>query len=102
MEALLYRVQGAPEPPGETVERLVSHGPDMDMEPEQAERERTVALAKAVEPAAANGLSAEGGARLREILDRHWRAFRQGLCGDPPAHVEPFTVTTSFGIWTGP
>ena len=38
----------------------------MDMEPEQEERERAVALAKAVETAAANGLSAGGGARLRE------------------------------------
>ena len=64
----------------------------MDVEPEQKERERAVALAKAVKTAAANGLSAGGEARLREILDRHWNAFRYGLFGDPPTHVEPLTV----------
>ena len=47
----------------------------MSMEPEQEERERAVALAKAVETTVANGLSAGGGARLRGILNQHWNAF---------------------------
>ena len=64
----MQRSPGAPEPPDEAVEGLVSRGPDMGMEPEQEERERAVALAKAVETAATNGLSAGGEARLREIL----------------------------------
>ena len=51
---------GARKPPDEAVERLVSHGPDMGMEPEQEERESAVALAKAAETAAANSLSAGG------------------------------------------
>ena len=67
VEALLQRGPGAPEPPDEAVERLVSRGPDMGMEPEQEERERAVALTKAVETAAANGVSNEVEARLREI-----------------------------------
>ena len=71
MEALLQRGPGAPEPSDETVEWLVFRGPDMGMKPEQEEHEHPVALAKAVEIAAANGLSAGGEARLREILDRH-------------------------------
>ena len=61
VEALLQRGPGAPEPPGEAVERLVSREPDMGMEPEQ--EERAVALAKAMETAAANVLSAGGEAR---------------------------------------
>ena len=85
VEALLQRGPGTPEPPDEAVERLVSRGPDMGMKPEQEERERAVALAKALETAAANGLSAGGGARLREILNRHWNAFRCGLSGGSPA-----------------
>ena len=92
-EALLQRDPGAPEPPDEAVERLVSRGPDVGMKPEQEERERAVALVKAVETAAANGLSAGGEARLREILGRHWFAFRRGLREDPPARVELLTVT---------
>ena len=63
------------------------------MEPEQEEGERAVALAKTVETAAENGLSAGGETRLREILDQHWNAFRCGFRGDPPARVEPVTVT---------
>ena len=46
MSAGEYRVEGpaargtgAPEPPDEAVERLVSRGPEVDMEPEQEERE---------------------------------------------------------------
>ena len=35
VEALLQRGPGAPEPPDEAVERLVSRGPDIYMEPEQ-------------------------------------------------------------------
>ena len=93
VEALLQRSPGAPEPSDEALERLVSRGLDMGMEPEQEERERAVALAKAVETAAARGLSAGGEARLREILDRHWHAFRRGLRGDPSTRVEPLTVT---------
>ena len=92
-EALLQRGPGTPEPPDEAVERLVSRGPDMGMEPKQEEQERAVALAKAVKTAAANGLSAGGETRLREILDRHRNAFRCGLRRDPPARVEPLTVT---------
>ena len=42
---------------------------------------------------AASGLSAGGEARQREILDRPWNSFRRGLHGDPPARVEPLTVT---------
>ena len=61
----------------------------MGMGPE----ERAVALAKAMKTAAANGLSAGDGARLREILDQHWNAFWRGLRGDPSARVEPLTVT---------
>ena len=71
VEALLQRGRGAPEPPDKAVERLVYHGPHIGMEPEQEEYERAVALTKAVKTAAANHLSAEGEARLREILDRH-------------------------------
>ena len=73
VEALLQRGPGASEPPDETVERLASLV--------------AVALAKALETAAANGLSAESEARLHKILDRHWKAFQRGLCGDPPARV---------------
>ena len=40
VEALLQRGPGAPEPLDEAVERLVSRGRDMSMEPEQEERER--------------------------------------------------------------
>ena len=65
----------------------------MGREPEQGKCERAGALAKEVEAAAANGLSAGGGARLSKILDRHWNAFGRGLRGDPPAHVEPLMVT---------
>ena len=89
----LQRGQGAPESPDQAIERLVSRGPDMRMEPEQEEREHAGALAKAVETAAANGLSAGVGARLREILNRHWNVFRCGRRGDPPARVEPLTAT---------
>ena len=66
VEALLQRGPGAPESPDEAVERLVSRGSDMGMEPEQEKRERAIALAKAMETAVANGLSAGGEARLRE------------------------------------
>ena len=40
VEALLQCSPGAPEPPNEAVERLVSRGPDMGMEPKQEERVR--------------------------------------------------------------
>ena len=82
-----------PDSPDEAVERLVSRGPDMSMEPELEERERAVTLAKAVETAAAKGLSAGGEAGLREILDRLCNTFWPALHGDPPARVEPLTVT---------
>ena len=49
VKALLQRGPSAPEPPDEAVERLISRGPDMGMEPEQEERERAATLAKAVE-----------------------------------------------------
>ena len=65
----------------------------MGMEPEQEGRVHALALTKAVETAAANGLYAGGEARLHEILDRHWNAFRCEHCVDPPARVEPLTVT---------
>ena len=90
VEALLQRGPGAPEPPDEAAERLVSRRPDMGMDPEQEQREHAVALAKAVETTAANGLSAGGGARLHEILDRYWNAFQRG---DPPISIESLTVT---------
>ena len=93
MEALIWRGPGAPEPQHEAVERLVYREPAMGMEPEREERERAIALTKAVETAVVNGLSAVGRARLREIFYRHWNAFRQGLRGDPPARVEPLAVT---------
>ena len=93
VEALLQRGPDGPEPPDETVERLASRGPDIGMEPEQEGGQRAVALAKAMETVSANDLSAEGEARLREILNRRWNAFRGGLRGDPPARVEPLTVT---------
>ena len=93
VEALLQRGPGAPEPPDEAVERLVSRVPGMGMEPEQEESERAVALAKTVETVVANILSSGGKARPRKILDWHRNAFRHGLCGDPPARVEPLTVT---------
>ena len=38
-------------------------------------------------------LSGGDGARPCKILDRHCNAFRRGLRGDPPARVEPLTVT---------
>ena len=72
VEVLLQRRPGAPEPPYEAVEWLVSRGPDMGMEPEQEERERAVALAKVVETAAVIGLSPGREARLLEILDWYW------------------------------
>ena len=90
VEALLKRGPAALEPPDEAVERLDSRGPDVGTEPEQEERERAITLAKAV---VANGWSAGGQARLREMLDRHWNAFRRSLRGHPPARVEPLTVT---------
>ena len=93
VEPLLQRGSGAPEPPNEAVEQFVSHVPDMGMAPEQEERDRSVALARAVNTVVANGLSVGSGARLREISECYWNAFRRGLRGDPPAHVEPFTVT---------
>ena len=71
VEAMLQRGPGAPEPPDEAIKRLLSRGSDMDMKPEQEERERAVALAKAVETAASNVLLAGGRVRPREILDRH-------------------------------
>ena len=92
VEALLQRGPGAPEPPDEAVERLVPRGPDMGKKPEQEERERAVALAKTVKTAAENGLSAGGEAKLREISDGHWNAFRRGLRGDLPVRVEPLMV----------
>ena len=92
VKALLQRGPGAPGPPDEAVERLVSRGPHKDVEPEQEEPECAVALAKAVETAMANGLSAGGEERQREILDLHWNAFRRGLRGGSPARVEPLTV----------
>ena len=82
LKALLQRGPGAPEPPDEAVNRLVSRkpgGPDMGMEPEQEEPERAIVLGMAAETSAANSLSAGGGARLREMLDRDWNAFRRGL-----------------------
>ena len=90
---LLQRGQDALEPPDEAVERLVSRGPDMGMKPEQGERERAVVLAKAVETAVANCLAAGDEARLREILDQHWNAFRRCLRDDPTARIEPLAVT---------
>ena len=93
MEVPLQRGPGARESLDVAVEWLVLRGPDTGMDPEQEERERTVALAKAVEPAAANDLSAGGEARLRKNLNRLWNAFRRGLLGDPPARVEPLTAT---------
>ena len=93
VEALLQRDPGVPEPPDEAVELLVSRRPDMVMEPEQEERKRAVALAKAVETMLANDLSAWGEARLRKILDRQGNTFRGGLHGDPLARVEPLTLT---------
>ena len=47
VETLLPRGPGAPESPDEANERLVSRRPDTSMEPEQDERKRAVALAKA-------------------------------------------------------
>ena len=43
---LLQRGPGAPEPPDEAVERLISGGPDMGMDPEQEKCKRTVALSQ--------------------------------------------------------
>ena len=57
-----------PEQPGEAVDRLVSRGTDMGMEPEQEERGLAAALAKAVETVAANGLSV----RMRRGCARSW------------------------------
>ena len=82
VEALLQRGPASPETPDEAVERLVSRVPHMSMEPEQEECERAVALAKEVETAAANVLSARGEVGLREILDQHWNVFRRSLRGD--------------------
>ena len=42
--ALLQHALGGPEPPHEAVERLVSGGPHMGMDPEQEGRERAVRL----------------------------------------------------------
>ena len=95
---MLQRGLGAVEPPDEVVERLVTRGADMGMKPEQEERQRAVALAKTEETVAANGLSAGGGARLRDILDRHLNAFWRGLRGDPPTRVESLTVSLNRGI----
>ena len=70
--ALLQRGPGAIELPDEAVERLVSRGSVMGVEPKQEDRERAVALVKPVRTAAANGFSAMDEAWLGEILDRHW------------------------------
>ena len=93
VEVLLQRGPGALESHDEAIKRLVYRGPDMGMEPEQEERECAVALAKAVETAVANGVSAGGEARLREIMDRRGNVFRRDLRGDPPPRVEPLTMT---------
>ena len=71
VEALIWRGPGAPEPSHEAVERLVYRKPGMGMEPEQEEREHAIVLTKTVETVVVNGLSAVGGARLREIF--YWR-----------------------------
>ena len=57
VEAQLQHGPGASSSPDWAVKRLISHGPGIGTELEQEERERAVALAKAVETAAANGLS---------------------------------------------
>ena len=93
MEFLLQCDPGSSEPPDEAIEQLVSREIDVVMEPEQEERERAVASVRAMETVAANCLSVGGKASLREILDRHWNAFRRGLRGDPPVRVETLTVT---------
>ena len=56
VETVFRRGPGAPESLGDVGERLVSRGPDMDMESEQKERECALALAKEVETVATNGL----------------------------------------------
>ena len=68
VEALLQRGPGAPEPLNEAVERLVSRGPEMGMEPEHEERERVVALARTMETAVEKGVSAE----VRRGCARPW------------------------------
>ena len=75
VEAQLQCGPGAPESPDEAVERLVSRGPDIGIYLEHEERDDAVALAKTVENAVTNGLSAGGEVRLRKILDLHWNAF---------------------------
>ena len=84
---------GASEAPVDpSVERLVSRGPEMHMTPEEELVERRVALDRAVQAAADNGMSETGVSKLREVVGRHENAFRRALRGDPPARVEPLRV----------
>ena len=51
-----------------------------------------------METAVANGLSASGGVKLREILDLHWNTFQRGLRGDRPARVKPLTFKPEANV----
>ncbi|CAN0055365.1 unnamed protein product, partial [Sphacelaria rigidula] len=67
------------------------------MAPEQELAERKVALEEAVLAAAKNGMSESGVGKLRELVNRRANAFRRALRGNPPARVEPLTVTFKPG-----
>lgn len=63
---------GASEAPVDpSVERLVSRGPEMHMTPEEELVERRVALDRAVQATADNGMSETGVSKLREVVGRH-------------------------------
>ena len=77
---------------------MVAHGPDIDMSPEEELRARSEALKGAVQVSAAAGLRDPHVERLREVIGRHWKAFRRGLRrGDLPMRVEPLRVILKLG-----
>ena len=69
----------------------------MFMDPADEECARKVALEESVTDAVAQGLSVSKAERLRDVLHRHFNAFRRALREDPPARVEPMRVKLKPG-----
>lgn len=63
----------------------------------EEEQARAGSLEDAVQTAEAAGLPIAKVAVLREIVCRFTNSFRYALRGDPPASVEPLTVTLKPG-----
>ena len=81
-----------------SVERLVAHGPDINMSPEEELRAKCEALEGAVQASTAAGLRDSHLKRLREVISSRWNAFRRGLGrGDPPVRVKALRVNLKPG-----